>query len=563
MGRCREWVALTLIVVCILGSLPAAVAHRDAANETRVFVADDPDPAAGSVPPFVPIGPTADRNTSVTLANASQQRDFDYRTTDPAVTVGPSNQTVQSYQRARLAAIDTNQSTSRWPAHAPEPKDGVVVEDAHITFMGGSGARLQTTNGTEPMLLPKRGEIHTLLDYRLPTATEQCTTRDGARRCVSYDVLNTTVVRRLAIGDQQWVSRGRSNRTIAYRNVMATDTTTMRVSATVTVRVERTTRVIGNSSTDLVETARNVSTHSVTVSDTRRVAITTNQPADVRQRVITTPDGDRTVVLTFQGPPNATERRLWSTAQVGNATLHNVWGAYSARQSRNATLATRTGERPVDLPHPLGMYLTAVRDAPTLERSTQQLNDGEYPKLADRQASPGATQPAALGPRVNVSTAPASYPTRIVIEDVSAPVTNLTDVHGDPIPVTTTHHERHAATLTLTHVNASHARLRLTATASGEPLPNRTVSLAHAARETVTTSAEGTAIVQRRGTHVRASFPGTNVSASHSEYYSPASAAVTFAPTFSIYTVIASLSGALVSVAGIIVLLLPLHFLRR
>lgn len=538
-------------------------AHSDATNETRVFVSDDRDPYAGSLPPFVPIGPAADRNTSLTLVNASRHRDFDYPTTDPAVTVGTSNVTLQSYQRARLDAIDTNASTSRWPAHAPEPTDGVVVNDAYITFLGGSGARLQTTNGTQPMLLPKDGEIHTLVDYRLPTTTEQCVNRDGARRCVSYDVLNTTVVRRLSIGDQQWVNRGRSNRTISYRNATATDTTTMRVEATVRVRVERTTRVIGNSSVDPVESTTNVSTHTVTVSDSRRVAITTNQPAAVHQRVITAPDGDRTVVLTFNGSANATERRLWSTAQVGNATLHNVWGAYSARQSRHATLATRTNERAIDMPHPLGMYLTAVRERPTLERSTQQLNDGEYPEFAERQASPGASQPVALGPRVNVSTAPASYPSRVVIEDAPAVVTNLTDIHGDAIPVTTTHHEQRGATLTLTRLNTSHARLQLTASGTREALPNRTVSLAHAARESVTTGADGTAIVERRGTEVRAYFAGTNVSTASDRYYGSASDTVTFASTFSIYTAIVSLSGALVSVAGLIVLLLPVHYVLR
>lgn len=551
------------MLVCILGSVPAAVAHSDAANATRVFVSDDPDPAAGSVPPFVPIGPTADRNTSITRGAAARQRDFDYRTTDPAFTVGPSNHTVQSYQQARLAAIEPNASTSRWPAHAPEPTDGIIVKDAYITFMGGSGARLQTTNGTEPMLVPNDGQIHTLVDYRLPTATEQCVTRDGARRCVSYDVLDTSVVRHLTIGDQHWVSRGRSNRTIHYQNVTATETTTMRVSATVTVRIERATRVIGNSSIDPVETTTNVSTHTVTVSDSRRVAVTTNQPADVRQRVITKPDGDRTVVLMFGGPPNATERRFWSTAQVGNATLHNVWGAYSARQSREATLATRTGEQSIDLPHPLGMYLTAVRERPTLERSSQQLNDGEYPEFAGRHALPGAAQPPGVGPRVNVSTAPASYPTRIVIVDAPARVTNLTDIHGDPIPVPTTRHEQREASLTLARLNTSHARLRLTVAKSGEPLPNRPVHLTHASRELVTTSADGTAIVERQGTEVRAYFSGTNVSTSQRSYYGSASAVVTFAPAFSIYTALASLTGGLVSVAGLIVLLLPLHYLLR
>jgi hypothetical protein len=559
----RRWLVGLCIGLCLVASLPSAVGHEDATNESRVFVADDPDPRAGEVPPFVSIGPRADRDTNVTLATAARIRDFEYRTTDPQFAVGVANRTLADYRTDRLAAIEFNQSTSRWPAHAPEPQDGVLVKDAYITFMGASGGQLPATtapNGTAPYMLPRNGSVYTLLDYRLAVADETCEQRDGAQRCVSYRVLNRSVVRRLSIGNQQWTTTGRTARTIDYTDAQAEDTTTLRVSATVTVTVEQVTEVIGNSSTDPIRTDREVQTHNLTVSDSRPVAVTTNQPMAVEQRVIRTADGDRTVVLTFDAPATPSDRRLWSTATVGNATLRNVWAAYSLRRSTNATLATRNGSRSIDLPHPLAVRLTTVRDSPTLTRSDEQLTTGAYPELAATALQPTTEQPPAPGSQVNLSTAPVSVPQRIVIEDAPAPVTSLRDIHGDSIPIRTTRFDQRAAALSLTRINETHARLTLTDKASGEPLGNRSVRVVQATSDSVTTDADGTAVVQRTGSVVRAEFQGTNVSTTRSRYYGPTSARVSFPTSFSIYQAIVSLAGALVSVAGIIILLVPLHY---
>lgn len=559
---------LVVVSLLVAASVPTAVGHRDADNGSRIVVSDDPDPRAGELPPFVPVGPHADRPDAPSLADAATMRDVYYDTSSPQVRVGADDRTLQAHRRARLDAIEQNRTTSRWPAHAPEPRDGVVVEDAYVSFMGATGARLTMatnasdagTNATSgPYLLPRDGQVYSLLDYRIGAPTPTCDDLGDRRRCVAYEVVNRTVVRRLSIGEQTWTARGREHRAIHYSNATAADETTLRLSATITVTVDRVTRVVDAGSGEVRRTNRTRLTSNLTVEDTRRVAVTTNQPLDVTQRIITTTDGERVVVLAFDGPHDPAERRLWSTARLGNTTVRNVWGVYSRRRSTTATIATGDDTRPYELPHVLAANLTARSATPTLRRADGALADGRYPEVARTASVPVTDRPAQLGAHVNLSTAAVRLPTGVVVENAPGRVTRVEDVHGDPVPVTTRTYEERPTALTVERRNESHARLRLRDERTGRPLPDRTVALQHAARETVVTDATGTAVVERSGIHLRATFPGTDWTTDRSRYYAPASAATTFPTPFSIYDALASVAGAFVSVVGFVVLYVPLR----
>lgn len=551
-------------IVGLLGvaSAPLAVGHLGVDTESRIVVADDRDPRAGELPPFVPAGPHADGPGTPSLAAAATMRDIYYWNTTPAFRFGPNDRTLQAHRRSRLRAIDHNRTSSRWPAHAPQPRDGVVVKDAYIAFMGASGAQLTVgrTNTSEPYLLPRSGVVYSLLDYRVGAPAPICEDLGDRRRCVAYEVVNRSVVRRLSIGGQTWVARGREHRAIEYANLTARDVTTLRLSATITVTVDRVVRVVEEGGDREVRRRnRTRLTDNLTVTDTRRVAVTTNQPLRVTQHVITTTDGDQTVVLAFDGPRRPAARRLWSTAHLGNVTLHNVWGVYSQRRSTNATIATSNGSWPYDLPHVLGVHLTARTATPTLDRANDRLGSGPYPQVGRVPRIPVSNSPARLGPHVNLTTAPASIPTRVVIEDAPGRVRRVEDIHGDPIAVTTRTYEQRPTTLTVTRLNGSHARVRLRDATTGRPLPARPVTLQHAVQERVVTDADGTAVIERAGLYVRATYPGTTLTAGRSQYYAPAQAAVTFPTPFSLYEAILSLMGAFLSVIGFVVLYVPLR----
>lgn len=559
-----------LVVVSLLGaaSAPAAIAHRDVDNASRIVVSDDPDPRAGDLPPFVPVGPSADRPDGPSLADAATMRDIYYDSSSPQFRFGAANRTLQDHRRARLDAIEQNRTTSRWPAHAPEPRDGVVIEDAYVSFMGATGARLTMATNTSaggpnatsgPYLLPRDGQVYSLLDYRIGTPGPTCDDLGDRRRCVVYEVVNRTVVRRLSIGAQTWTARGREHRAIDYANATARDETTLRLSATITVTVDRVTRVVDDASGDVLRTTRTRRTSNLTVEDSRNVAVTTNQPLDVTQRIITTTAGERVVVLAFDGPRDPATRRLWSTATLGNTTVRNVWGVYSRRRSTTATIATGDDRRPYDLPHVLAANLTARSATPALRRADGALADGRYPEVARTASVPVTDRPARLGAHVNLSTAAIRVPTAVVVANPPGRVTRVADVHGDPIPVTTRTFEERPTNLTVERLNESHARLRLRDERTGRPLPNRTVALQNAARETVVTDATGTAVVERTGSHLRATFPGTDWTADRPQYYAPDAAAATFPTPFSIYDALASIAGAFVSVVGFVVLYVPLR----
>lgn len=114
-----------------------------------------------------------------------------------------------------------------------------------------------------------------------------------------------------------------------------------------------------------------------------------------------------------------------------------------------------------------------------------------------------------------------------------------------------------------TVLNETHARFRLVDGESGASLSGRTLWLNGAAQGRVQTNADGVAVVERRDLFVTASFTGaTNVS--REIFYGPTETRVAFAQDpFNVYQFMGSLAGALVSVAGLVVLLLPVVYVRQ
>ena len=170
---------------------------------------------------------------------------------------------------------------------------------------------------------------------------------------------------------------------------------------------------------------------------------------------------------------------------------------------------------------------------------------------------------ASLREHVNVTSVKPHVPQTIVIENAEQPLSKLVDIHGDAISMDTRTVREHSAVLQATVLNETHARLRLVDGQSGAALSGRTLWLRGASQGRVQTNENGVAIVERRDLFVTASFTGaTNVS--RGVFYGPTETQVTFSQEpFNVYQFVGSLAGAFMSVAGLVVLFLPVVYLQR
>lgn len=594
-------VALLAVPIGSAVTTPGGTAPTDA---TRAFISDDPDPAAGTLPPFVRAGlRDVVHAENASLANISRMRDFAYPTTQPPYEVGPDQQTLVEYRRNQLDSIHRNDSTSLWLPDS-QRSNGTVVKDAHITLLGtqdgvqtllGTAAGNQRGNESSRLLIPRNGTVLTYLDYATLLPNRTCTLAGDTKTCHSYTLLDQRVNRSVRIGAQTWAGNEDTPRRLAYSGASATAPTRMTVRATITSRVgvKTTAYVRDGGSWQLANTtASETLTRSHTVQDSTPVVVTTNQDLSVTQTIVRSEEGIDRIILQVEGPQTISDRRLWSYArfQESAGRLQNVWGIYSQRQYATATrshqlltngnpsfspanatnltqtlaqqlAATQTRREPVAFPNVLELRLTARSRQPALRwtRTTSVVSPPELTRVNSVNLSGRA---APLDQHVNLTSVPPRGATTIGITNVDQPLTDIRDIHNDSIPLTTRTVQEQHATLSTTILNETHARIQLSDARTGEPLSGRQLWLRGAAQGRVATNADGGVVVERRDLYVTVSFTGaTNVS--QSAYYAPTQTQIAFQPApFNIYQLLTSLAGALVSVAAFLIFFLPIAYIR-
>ena len=678
-----------LLVASVLGlslvagvGVGAPISENEAwQNETtpvgpeRAFIADDPDPLSGSLPPFV-LGELTDvvQSENASVANVSRIRDFTYSTTEPDVAVGADDQTLQEYRRSQLTQIERNNSSSRWLPRSNR-SNGTVVKNAHITFLGtleGTQARVGAQNRTAGVnasaayqsqrLIPRNGSVMSFLGYQTMTPTRRCSIQNGTalngsvertnsnltaagqvsvsvqnssagssmrvRTCRNYTIQSQRVSRSLQIGNQTWMDKDGTPRVLSYSSVHAEGLTSLVLEATINTTVtQRTTTAVraANGSWTQVNASTDEITLSHTVRDRARVVVTTNQELTATQTLVVDENGElEKIVLRTSGPATVSERRLWSYARFegGAGRVRNVWGVYSQRRTpdtgavrgavdtprfdRNAHGRTsevvrggvqsnksrengttvspqvrdqRTADKNsvlmhsqrvpvtevrqdnVSFPDVLELQLVATQARPTIQWGSQEALSA--PQIARVQTQNLSGSAAPTRAQVNVTSVQPRVPRTIVVKNVDRPLSKLVDIHGDAIPMETRSVREHSAVLQATVLNETHARLRLVDGESGAALSGRTLWLRGASQGRVQTNENGVAVVERRDLFVTASFTGaTNVS--REVFYGPTETRIEFSQKpFNVYQFVGSLAGAFVSVAGLVVLFLPVVYLQR
>lgn len=570
----RTFVTVVVLVSLVFqtgaaSSLSAGDDHFDF-GAARVFVADDPDPKADALPPFVVQRlADVDQHSNLSFETVSRIRDFAFPTTHPQTGVGPHNQTLSEYRAAQLQRIPQSESTSRWIPQSNR-SNGTVVKDAHITFLGvpnGTRTNVSRKNGTH--FLPRNGRAMFMLDYATEPA-RTCRVSGQQKVCTNYSVVSQNVTRSLSIGNQSWADQNSSDRQIAYRKARARDPTTLTLRATirttVSKNVTRFTRGEANSSWEVVNTTASKQVLSHTVTDRANATVTTNQQLRVRQTVIENPDGTKQLIVRFRGPRQLSQRRLWSTATFGTTTLRNVWSTYSQRQYTTGYQSDPRGQterqRAIALPHVLETQLIAQHARPQFVFESEAVAL-DRPELVDTESVVLAQQAAPLRQTVNLSSVPAQGDTQLVIGNARQPISSVRDIHGTKIPVETTQGTRGKAQIETKVVNDTHARVQVVDAKTGEPLRGQRLRLAGATQDVVSTDASGTAIVERANPYVSVQFTGTVITDGTDTYYPPVQARLEFPQEpFNIYQMVVSLAGALVSVVAFVVFYVPFWYLR-
>jgi len=466
----------------------------------------------------------------------------------------------------------------------------------------------QYGNESELLLVPRDGTVLTHLDYstRIPEGT--CTTTNETRTCLNVTLLDQETDRTLEIGSQSWSGDPETPHQLDYADADASGATTLEVEATITSRlaVQETTYVREGTDWVLSNTTDNETLElSHTVQDEAPVVVTTNQELSIEQTIIESDDSIDRLILEFDGPETLHDRRLWSTAtfEEGAGKIENIWGVYSQRQYETAMRGHRPGDElpispdqtesnttvpvlngassgvstgnetleqqlpapatqqeTVPFPNSLEKQLVAQREDPTLEGEPTNLVNP--PELASSNSFSFASEPAPLDEDVNLSSVEPRGQTTLTITNAEQPITEVRDIHGDPISVSTQTVQERAAQLESEILNDTHAEFYLFEEDTGEALSNKTLWLHGAAQGQVTTDSDGTAVVERSDLYVRASFTGETDPAEE-VYYSPVETQATFQPeAFNIYQMLMNFTGAFVSIIAFVILYIPFAYMR-
>ncbi len=607
---------LVVTLVLLLSGAGTTLATETEGNETDVFISDKPDPEADEYPPFVlPDLEDVDEDENISVAELSQIRDFYYSTTQPPYQVGPDQQTLQEYRHEQLESIERNESTSLWFPDS-DRSNGTLVEDAHVTILGseeGTQTRLESEADdqddieSELMLVPEDGTVFAYVDYSTRLPEGGCTTANETQTCLNASLVDQEVDRTLEIGSQSWSGDSETPHEIDYAGADASGPTTMEVEATITTTLALEETIYELDDDGWVENTTDTDTLNIshTVQDEVPVSVTTNQELSIDQTVIESDDGIDRLILEFDGPETLQDRRLWSTATFAEdaGEIENIWGVYSQRQYETATrghppednltispnqnLSNETGsvlneslsagndtstdestlnemleQQPLAsethqeaFPNVLETQLAAQRESPTLEGDPTTL--ANPPELASSNSFSVASEPAPLDENVNLSSVEPRGQNTLIIENAEHPVTEVRDIHDDPIPVSTQTVQERDAQLETETLNDTHVQFHLSEEDTGEALADETLWLHGAAQGQVTTDSDGTAVVERSDLNVRASFTGETDPAEE-VYYSPAETEATFQPeAFNIYQMMTEFTLAFVSIIAFVIFYIP------
>ncbi len=153
-------------------------------GNARVFVASDRDTGALGIPGGgrggILLRYVVEANAST--ENLSRAVDTYTLTTNPEtrVRIDGSPRTLQEYRLDQLARVERTNSTSRWPASAPDREDSIFIKDGFIAYMGATSAAEVNAPGAETngtYLMGPDGRVLEYVDYRVALPEPNTTTR--------------------------------------------------------------------------------------------------------------------------------------------------------------------------------------------------------------------------------------------------------------------------------------------------------------------------------------------------------------------------------------------------
>lgn len=525
-SRLRTVLASVVVVMLVTTALPPGVVgdHGGSVDwpdgPTRVFYSDDPDTGDAT-------DAATDGNTS--LANVT---DVYYRNTTPEFTADGT--TLAEYRRQQLRRVERSRDDSKYlPFSNPEDSSGGVIEDAHVTLLGVVGGGRPMVDGADaPLYIPGDGEVLNYLDYRvdeseLPSRTENeeygGPNETRVRKNYQIDWSQSGVDQREVRVNGREVGQASGDpdaRVIDYEDASGSGTVQLRIEATITIRMTYDV-VTYNNGTVTDREQRSARAGRLSVSDSTEVHVIDDQAVTLRQRFVEI-EGQSTdrLLVAVEGPEESLQRRqLWSTLEFeGPSVVRNNWGVYSTTQYAHGYVAEDGDERRFDFPHVLTVKFTSSFGEPYANTNYSAGDVAGSPRLVGVEQTNYSDETPSLGPWVNVTTTRPTFVHEFEVEDAPSRIQSGTGLFGREVAVesepTITVHE---ARVDVSKVNESHAKVRLFDPDTGDGIGGRTLALSGAARESVTTPADGVVVVNRTNRILRASFSGDDWREDHRE----------------------------------------------
>ena len=180
--------SITLSTIVVATGTHDATARPTVDGNARIFVATDRDPKALGAPGGgrggILLRYVSDSETSP--GKLARAIDTYTLTTNPKtrLPINGNQQTLQEYRLSRLASVDRTNTTSKWPATAPDRKDSKFIKDGFIAYMGAtSGVQVQVpgARANNQYLMGTNGSVLEYVDYRVDLP-EPTTTTNYVRR---------------------------------------------------------------------------------------------------------------------------------------------------------------------------------------------------------------------------------------------------------------------------------------------------------------------------------------------------------------------------------------------
>ena len=176
--------SITLSTVAVVAtSTSASTARPPVDGNARIFVATDHDPkvlgAPGGGRGGILLRNVVDSGTSP--AKLARAIDSYTLTTNPKtrIPIHGTQRTLQEYRLAQLASVHRTNSTSHWPASAPDRQSGQFIKDGFIAYMGAtSGVQVKApgARANDHYLMGTNGSVLEYVDYRVDLPSPSTTT---------------------------------------------------------------------------------------------------------------------------------------------------------------------------------------------------------------------------------------------------------------------------------------------------------------------------------------------------------------------------------------------------